>query len=52
MSAPNIVCKYCGHSKHWHFNEGPCNVMESDRNDPLDLCDCEAWDYGVKEVSE
>lgn len=39
---PHIVCKNCAHVKSWHRDEGPCKSPGAP-----DLCDCEAWEYGV-----
>ena len=41
----NIVCRYCGHGKHWHrFNPEACLALDAHFT-----CDCPAWEYGIDE---
>lgn len=39
---PEIVCKFCGHGKHWHrFDPDACLALDGPYS-----CDCPAWEYG------
>lgn len=44
-----MVCRYCGHRKHWHTGrpESACVAVDGAIVSEAYLCDCLEWQYGV-----